>query len=110
VAVWATAFSAGAALGPIVGGFLLEHFAWGSVFLMAVPVLIPLLVLAPILLPESRDPNPGRIDPISILLSLATMVPIVYGIKELAVAGFTPLVGALFAAGLLLGLIFVRRQ
>ena len=110
VAVWATAFSAGAALGPIVGGFLLEHFAWGSVFLMAVPVLIPLLVLAPILLPESRDPHPGRIDLPSILLSLATMVPIVYGIKELAVTGFTPLVGALWAAGILFGLLFVRRQ
>ncbi|HLT66731.1 MAG TPA: MFS transporter, partial [Microbacterium sp.] len=60
VAIWAAAFSAGAALGPIVGGFLLEHFAWGSVFLMAVPVLLPLFLLAPFFLPESRDPNPGR--------------------------------------------------
>ncbi|MFV0319102.1 MAG: MFS transporter [Microbacterium sp.] len=110
VAVWATAFSAGAALGPIVGGSLLEHFAWGSVFLMSVPVLIPLLVLAPILLPESRDPNPGRIDVVSIVLSLATMVPIVYGIKELAVAGITPLVGVLFVAGILFAVLFVRRQ
>ena len=110
VAVWATAFSAGAALGPIVGGFLLEHFAWGSVFLMAVPVLIPLLVLAPILLPESRDPNPGRIDLLSILLSLATMVPVVYGIKELAVSGVTAPVVLLFVLGALFGVIFVRRQ
>ena len=110
VAVWATAFSAGAALGPIVGGFLLEHFAWGSGFLLSVPVLVPLLVLAPFLLPESRDPNPGRFDPVSILLSLATMVPVVYGIKEFAVSGFTAAVALLFVAGALFGILFVRRQ
>jgi DHA2 family multidrug resistance protein-like MFS transporter len=110
IAIWAAMFSAGAALGPIVGGFLLAHFSWGSVFLMAVPVLVPLLVLAPILLPESRDPNPGRIDPISIALSLGTMVPIVYAIKEAAVHGFAMTVAILFAVGLGFGFLFVRRQ
>src|SRR6478736_4085613 len=94
IAVWAAGFSAGSALGPIVGGLLLEHFAWGSVFLLSVPVLVPLLVLAPLLVPESRDPNPGRIDPISILLSLGTMVPIVYGSKEVAVHGVTAPIAA----------------
>ena len=87
IAVWAAAFSAGAALGPIVGGILLEHFAWGSVFLLAVPVLVPLLILVPILVPESRDPHPGRFDALSVALSLLTMVPIVYAIKEFAVHG-----------------------
>jgi len=110
VAIWAAAFSAGAALGPIVGGILLEHFAWGSVFLLSIPVLLPLLVLAPLLVPESRDPRPGRIDPISILLSLATMTPLVYGIKELAIDGVSPAVLALFAAGAAFGVLFVRRQ
>ncbi|TDN92614.1 MFS transporter [Microbacterium sp. BK668] len=110
IAIWASMFSAGSALGPIVGGFLLAHFAWGSVFLMAVPVLVPLLVLAPLLVPESRDPHPGRIDPVSIALSLATMVPIVYGIKEVAVHGLSATVGALFAAGAGFGILFVRRQ
>ncbi len=90
IAVWASAFSAGSALGPIVGGILLEHFAWGSVFLIAVPVLIPLLIAAPLLVPESRDPNPGRIDLISIALSMATMIPVVYAIKSLAVDGPEP--------------------
>jgi MFS transporter, DHA2 family, multidrug resistance protein len=110
IAVWASMFSAGAALGPIVGGILLEHFTWGSVFLMAVPVLVPLLVLAPILVPESRDPRPGAIDPVSIVLSMAAMVPVVYAIKEAAVHGFgpTPIVFALIGVGF--GWLFVRRQ
>lgn len=110
IAVWAAAFSTGSALGPIVGGVLLEHFAWGSVFLVAVPVLIPLLILAPILVPESRDPKPGRIDPFSILMSMATMVPVVYAIKEFAVEGLTPLVVILVILGVGMGVLFVRRQ
>ncbi|WP_243225184.1 MFS transporter [Microbacterium sp. CIAB417] len=110
IAVWASAFSAGSALGPIVGGFLLEHFSWGSVFLIAVPVLIPLLIAAPLLVPESRDPHPGRIDPISILLSMATMIPVVYAIKSLAVDGPTFAAGAWALLGALMGTLFVRRQ
>lgn len=110
IAVWASMFSAGSALGPIVGGVLLEHFAWGSVFLLAVPVLIPLLVLAPLLVPESRDPHPGRIDPVSIVLSMATMVPVVYAIKEVAVHGPGPLPLVLVLVGLAFGWVFVRRQ
>ncbi|MDT3317309.1 MFS transporter [Microbacterium sp. KSW4-11] len=110
IAVWASMFSAGSALGPIVGGVLLEHFAWGSVFLLAVPVLIPLLVLAPLLVPESRDPHPGRIDPVSIVLSMATMVPVVYAIKEVAVHGPGPIPLVLVLVGLAFGWIFVRRQ
>jgi DHA2 family multidrug resistance protein-like MFS transporter len=110
IAVWASMFSAGSALGPIVGGILLEHFAWGSVFLLAVPVLIPLLVLAPLLVPESRNPVPGRIDGWGIILSMATMVPIVYGIKELAVEGVSATVLVLVAVGLVCGVLFVRRQ
>lgn len=110
IAVWAAAFSAGSALGPIIGGVLLEHFAWGSVFLIAVPVLIPLLILAPVLVPESKDPNPGRIDPISIAMSMATMVPVVYAIKEFAVQGVTPLGVILVVLGVGMGVLFVRRQ
>lgn len=110
IAVWASMFSAGSALGPIVGGLLLEHFSWGSVFLMAVPVLVPLLILAPLLVPESRDPHPGRIDPISIALSMATMIPVVYGIKEFAVHGFGVAAWLPVLAGLGFGVVFVRRQ
>ncbi|GEK85226.1 MFS transporter [Microbacterium aerolatum] len=110
IAVWASAFSAGSALGPIVGGFLLEHFAWGSVFLIAVPVLIPLLIAAPLLVPESRDPSPGRIDPISILLSMAAMIPVVYAIKSFAVDGPTFLAAGWALLGIVMGTLFVRRQ
>ncbi|KQQ69035.1 MFS transporter [Microbacterium sp. Leaf320] len=110
IAVWASAFSAGSALGPIVGGFLLEHFDWGSVFLIAVPVLIPLLIAAPLLVPESRDPNPGRIDIVSIVLSMAAMIPVVYAIKSLAVEGPSLSAGGWALLGIVMGYLFVRRQ
>jgi len=110
IAIWASGFAAGAALGPIVGGILLEHFWWGSVFLVAVPVLLPLLIFAPFLIPESKDPNPGSIDPISIALSMITLVPLVFAIKQFATEGFQPIELVLVAAGVLAGVLFVRRQ
>ncbi|GAH38993.1 unnamed protein product, partial [marine sediment metagenome] len=103
-------FAAGSALGPIVGGLLIEHFWWGSVFLLAVPVLIPLLVLTPLLVRESRDPAPGPVDVVSILLSLVTMAPIVYGIKEFAVHGLGVVPVLAVLVGLTAGVLFVRRQ
>jgi DHA2 family multidrug resistance protein-like MFS transporter len=110
IAVWAGGFSGGAALGPIVGGFLLNHFWWGSVFLMSVPVLVPLLVLGPLLVPESRDPRPGPLDVASVLLAMLAMTPVVYGIKAATASG-RPFDGLLSAAfGVLFGILFVRRQ
>jgi MFS transporter, DHA2 family, multidrug resistance protein len=110
IAIWATGWALGAALGPIVGGILLEHFWWGSIFLLAVPVLIPLLVLTPFLIPESKDPSPGRIDIVSILLTLTTMVPVVYGIKAIATDGITAVGAGAMVLGLLSGVVFARRQ
>ncbi|GAA3691903.1 MFS transporter [Arthrobacter ginkgonis] len=110
IAIWAAAFSGGAALGPIVGGVLLEHFWWGSVFLLAVPVLIPLLALGPAFVPESRDPHPGPVDPASILLSIGTLLPLVYGIKALTTADERLVGAASLALGLAMGALFVRRQ
>ncbi|PQZ86973.1 MFS transporter [Arthrobacter sp. MYb227] len=110
IAIWAAAFSGGAALGPIVGGFLLEHFWWGSVFLLAVPMLLPLLILGPVLIPESRDPKPGSVDPISIVLVILTLLPIVFGIKDLTQAS-SPLLGiATIALGIVCGIAFTFRQ
>ncbi|MFI6905291.1 MFS transporter [Nonomuraea sp. NPDC050394] len=110
IGVWATMFSVGIALGPVVGGLLLENFWWGSVFLLGVPVMAILLVAAPFLLPEFRDPGAGRLDPPSVLLSLATLLPITFAIKELPVYGPRPLPLIALAAGLAAGAAFVRRQ
>jgi MFS transporter, DHA2 family, multidrug resistance protein len=110
IAVWAAGFSAGAALGPLVGGVLLEHLWWGAVFLLAVPMLIPLLALAPIFLPESRDPAPGKVDVPGVVLSFGTMVPVIYGIKMLAHDGPGLSSLAPLLLGLVLGTLFVRRQ
>src|ERR1700710_3008615 len=110
IAIWASCFTAGSALGPIMGGVLLQHFAWGSVFLVAVPILLPLVVLAPRLVPESRDPNPGPLDPTSVLLSLTTLLPFVWAIKTAAHDGFSVAVVAAFAVGIGSGVLFVRRQ
>ena len=110
VAVWATSFSVGAALGPLLGGVLLEFFWWGSVFLLAVPVMGLLLALGPRLLPEFRDPEAGRLDLVSAGLSVVAVLAVVYGLKEIAATGLegTPLLSML--VGLAVGLLFVRRQ
>ncbi|RWZ52084.1 MFS transporter [Labedella phragmitis] len=110
IAVWASGFAGGSALGPLVGGILLEHFWWGSVFLLAVPVLLPLVVLLPLLVPESRDPAPGRVDPVSIVLSLTTTLPIVYAIKSVASHGFGIDTAVGIVIGVASGIAFVRRQ
>ncbi|WRH26585.1 MFS transporter [Arthrobacter sp. JZ12] len=110
VAIWAAGFSAGAALGPLLGGVLLEHFWWGSVFLLAVPVLLVLLAVTPMLVPESSDPNPGRVDYVSIILSVGTMLPIVFAIKAFAKGEPAALVAAAVVVGLAAGAAFVRRQ
>ena len=109
LAVWAAGFSGGAALGPVVGGWLLEHASWGSIFLMNVPVMAVLLVLGPLLLPESRDPAPGRLDLPSAALSLLTAVPVVHAVKELAHHGPSTATLASLAVGAAAGTAFVHR-
>ena len=110
VAVWAASFAGGSVLGPIVGGWLLEHFWWGAVFLVNVPIMLLLLVLGPILLPEYRDPEPGRFDLWSAILSLAAVLPTVYGIKQVAGGGKVMEIAGAIALGLLFTVVFVRRQ
>ena len=110
IAVWATAFSVGSALGPVVGGVLLAHFAWGSVFLVAVPVLLPLLLLGPFLVRESRDPAPGRIDLGGMALSMAALGGLAWAVKHAAVDGPDALAAAVLLLALLAGAGFVRRM
>ncbi|NUT91815.1 MAG: MFS transporter, partial [Saccharothrix sp.] len=108
IAVWATCQFTGGALGPVLAGFLLERFWWGSVFLLAVPAMGVLLVAGPVLLPESRGGS-GRLDPASVVLSLVAVLSAVYGIKQLTVgASVVPVVALVVGAAV--GVVFVRRQ
>ncbi|MFJ7333491.1 MFS transporter [Streptomyces sp. NPDC101116] len=110
VGIWGATASAGTAVGPIVGGFLLEHFWWGSVFLINLPVMAVLVLVGIKLLPESRTANPGPWDLVSVVLSLVGMIGVVYAIKEAATHGFgwSTLAAGLLGAAALYG--FVRRQ
>lgn len=110
VGIWTGAFTGGIAVGPIVGGFLLEHFHWGSVFLINVPVMILLLVAAPLIINESRNSEQGPFDLLGAVLSLAAVLPIIYGIKKIAESGPAwPSVTALLAGVVFAGA-FVLRQ
>ncbi|SDE04421.1 MFS transporter, DHA2 family, multidrug resistance protein [Glycomyces harbinensis] len=110
IAVWASGFSAGAAAGPVIGGWLLEHFWWGSVFLMAAPVSLAVVLAAPLLLPESKNPSPGTLDLASVGLSFMAMFPFVYGIKTIAEHGLTWAAAAAILVGAVSAVWFVRRQ
>src|SRR5690606_9816811 len=110
IGVWIAAFSVGGAIGPLVGGLLLQWFWWGAVFLAAVPVMVLLLVLGPKLLPEYRDPDAGRLDLASMLQSLGAVLAVVYGLKRIAEHGVDPRGIAVLLAGIALGAMFVRRQ
>src|SRR5690606_24607431 len=110
VAVWSAMFAVGGALGPIVGGLLLEHFWWGSVFLIGLPVTGALLVIGPLVLPESRDPAAGPFDLPSSALPMLTLFPAVYAMKDIAENGWSwPPLGAV-AVALVAGATFLRRQ
>lgn len=108
VGLWGTSFSVGGIVGPLVGGALIEHFWWGSVFLINVPVMILLLLVGPHLLPEYKDPNAGKLDLTSAGLSLAGILLIILGLKKFAEGGFgllgivSILVGTALAAAFLL--------
>ena len=110
IGVWISGFSSGAAIGPVLGGLLLEFFWWGSVFLLALPVMALLLVLGPRVLPEFRDPNAGRLDLLSAGMSLTAILAVIYGLKATAQdgLGLIPVLSVL--GGLGVGTLFVRQQ
>jgi EmrB/QacA subfamily drug resistance transporter len=109
IGIWAGGVGLAIAIGPITGGVLLDHFWWGSVFLINVPIVVLALGLMLWLVPDSRDPNPGRIDPVGVVLSVIGLVLLVYGIiKGGQLADFTDAtVLATIGAGLAVLVAFV---
>jgi DHA2 family multidrug resistance protein-like MFS transporter len=110
IGVWIGSFSAGSAVGPVLGGVMLEYFWWGSVFLLALPVMAALLILGPRVLPEYRDPDAGRLDLLSAGMAVAAMLSTIFGLKEIAQGGISWLPLVAIAAGLSIGVAFVIRQ
>ncbi|KDN73690.1 MFS transporter [Streptomyces olindensis] len=110
IGVWSGVMTAGIALGSVMSGVLVEHFWWGSVFLVNLPAMVLLLVLGPVLLPESRNPRPGRFDRLSVPLSMAAVLPVIYGLKELASEGWNVRYVMSVTVGLLFAALFVQRQ
>ncbi|MEV4798658.1 MFS transporter [Nonomuraea sp. NPDC049421] len=114
IGVWAGGVGLAVAIGPITGGLLIEHFWWGSVFLINVPIVIVSMILIATLVPESRDPKPSRLDPVGVVLSIIGLVAIVYGIirgGELAtVASAEVLVPTLFGVAVLAVFVWWERR
>ncbi len=110
IGVWVTSYSVGGAIGPLIGGVVLEYFWWGSVFLIGVPVMLLLLIVGPVLLPEYRDPEAGRLDLLSAAMSLVAVLLVIYGLKRIAEDGLEWLPAGSILAGVVVGFLFARRQ
>ncbi|MGA4989179.1 MFS transporter [Nonomuraea bangladeshensis] len=80
IGVWAGGVGLAVAIGPITGGLLIQHFWWGSVFLVNVPIVVIGMILIATIVPESKDPKPSRLDPVGVILSIIGLVSLVYGI------------------------------
>ncbi|MFE6363624.1 MFS transporter [Streptomyces sp. NPDC057806] len=110
IGLWSGVMTAGVALGSVLSGVLVEYFWWGSVFLVNLPAMALLLLLGPLLLPESRNPEPGRFDLLSVPLSMAAVLPVIYGLKEIPSEGWNVRYVVSITVGLLFAVLFVHRQ
>jgi EmrB/QacA subfamily drug resistance transporter len=108
IGIWAGVAGLGAALGPLTGGFLVEHFYWGSVFLVNLPIVVFGLIAGIVLIPESKDPAAPRLDPVGAVLSIAALSLLLFAIIEAPTKGwFEPMILGIFFSGLLFGTAFV---
>ncbi|WP_406495657.1 MFS transporter [Streptomyces sp. NBC_01604] len=110
IGMWSGVMTAGIALGSVMSGVLVEYFWWGSVFLVNLPAMTLLLLLGRVLLPESKNPEPGRFDWPSVPLSMAAVLPVVYGLKEIPSEGWNVRYVVSITVGLLFAALFVHRQ
>ncbi|MFL6115752.1 MAG: MFS transporter [Catenulispora sp.] len=108
IGMWAGGVGLAVAIGPVLGGLLLDHFWWGSVFLINVPIIVIALIAMAILVPDSKNPKPGRLDPLGVLLSMAGIVVFVYGIIRGADVGWgNPQIWGTLIGGVALCALFV---
>jgi len=111
IGIWAGVAGLGVGLGPLTGGLLLEHFWWGSVFLINIPIVGLALLAGLVLVPESRDPHPASLDILGAVLSISAVTTLVYSIIEAPVRGWTDgLVIVGFVGGVALAAAFVYRE
>ena len=110
IGFWIGSFSAGSAIGPVLGGAMLELFWWGSVFLLALPVMAALLLLGPRVLPEYKDPDAGRLDVVSAAMSVLAVLGVIFGLKEIAQDGLGLVPALAIVVGLAVAVAFVARQ
>lgn len=107
---WSASHSVGAAAGPFIGGVLVEHLWWGSVFLINVPVVVVALVAGWRVIPEATEPNPRGVDPLSAVLSVVGVGALMYGLKEIGGYGVRPLAAVIGLVGVAVVTVFLRRQ
>jgi DHA2 family multidrug resistance protein-like MFS transporter len=110
IGAWAASISVGVALGPLLSGVLLEAFSWRATFLVAVPLMALVAICAPFVLPEHKDQNAGKLDLFSVGLLLATLLPLIYGVKTLAKDDSAGIALGAIAVGVAFGFWFVFRQ
>jgi MFS transporter, DHA2 family, multidrug resistance protein len=110
IGVWGTAFALGGLIGPVIGGLLLTWFHWGSVFLINVPIMLGLLLSGPFLLPEFKSDHAGKLDLASVALSLAAVLPMIYGLKQVAAYGASSTALTAILLGAVFARLFIARQ
>jgi len=110
ISLWMSCFLVGMIIGPLIGGIMLEKFWWGSVFLLGVPVMLVLLGFGPFVLPEYKNERAGKLDLLDVFLSLAAILPFIYGFTEIAREGWKASSITSIMVGIVVGIVFVHRQ